>query len=100
MGSVGWVVVLLLIINYIFACLGMIMFRSVTKETNTKSHNREANSHLCSQSQLTSHTHLFISSRKTSINRDIDPLNFGTLSLTMNTVWRLETMDSWDDNLR
>ena len=54
-GSVGWIVCLIGVFNYIAACIGMFLF--------AKS----------------------------------DPFHFGTLTKTLLTVWRIETLDTWED---
>ena len=56
--TVGWVVIMIAVFNYIFACMGMIIFK--------------AN----------------------------DPFHFGTLSIALLTVYRIETLDTWDQILR
>ena len=56
--SALWVLALCLILNYILACLGVILFR------------------------------------------DNDPFHFGRLDSAFYTIWRVETLDNWDDVLR
>ena len=53
-GNVGYVMVMVLLVNFVFAAIGMLMFK--------------AN----------------------------DPQHFGHFSLSMMTIWRVETLDGWD----
>ena len=53
--NVGYVVLMIMIINFVFASIGMIFFRKN------------------------------------------DPQNFGTFASSMMTIWRIETLDGWED---
>ena len=53
--NVGYVVLMIMIINFVFAAIGMIFFRKN------------------------------------------DPQNFGTFASSMMTIWRIETLDGWED---
>ena len=58
MASAGWVFVLILLLNYILACVGMILFAGN------------------------------------------DPFHFGSLLSAYYTVWRVETLDAWEEVMK
>ena len=53
--NVGYVILMIMIVNFIFACVGMLLF-----EKN-------------------------------------DPMNFGSVPQSMMTIWRVETLDGWEE---